>query len=131
MTEKYRKIINNPRPVSKKRPQMSLYMRSAQFAPYAALTGYEAVVRETARLTDEKIPLDEYEVAELDRKLREISEEGITRVFKITYFIPDKFKKGGRYVTENAIIKRIDTITQAVITECGKSIPMKDILNID
>ena len=131
MIEKYRKIIDSPRPVSKKHPQMSIFMRSAQFAPYAALTGYDSVVRETARLTDRRIELDEYEVSELNRKLLEISENGENILCSVTYFIPDKRKNGGRYVTETDGIKKVDSIEGVLITESGVNIPISEILSSD
>ena len=131
MIEKYRKIVDIPRPVSKKHPQMSVYMRSAQFAPYAALTGYDSVVRETARLTDRRIELDEYEISELNRKLLEISENSENILYSVTYFIPDGRKSGGRYVTETDVIKSIDSIVGLLTTESGVNIPLSEILSIE
>ncbi len=131
MIEKYRKIIDNPHPVSKKHPKMSVYMRSAQFAPYAALTGYDSVVRERARLTDRRIELDEYEISEINRLLREISEIGENKVYSVTYFVPDRYKSGGRYVTETDRIKNLDSVNGLLVTECGVSIPMSEIIGIE
>ena len=131
MIEKYCKIVDIPRPVSKKHPQMSVYMRSAQFAPYAALTGYDSVVRETARLTDKRIELDEYEISELNRKLLEISENSENVLYSVTYFIPDGRKRGGRYVTETDVIKSIDSIVGLLTTESGVNIPLSEILSIE
>ena len=108
---KYDDIINMSHHVSKRHPQMSLEARSAQFAPFAALTGYEDAVSETGRLTSDKIELSEDERVILDRKLK-IIQDNIAEepsVF-ITYFIPDIFKEGGSYVTINCNLKRIDNI---------------------
>ena len=131
MTEKYRKIINNPHHVSKKHPQMSIYMRSAQFAPYAALTGYDDVVKEKARLTDRRVEPDEYEISEINRKLCEIAEEEERCIYSVTYFLPDKIKSGGSYVTETDRIKEIDPIEEKIVTDSGVSIPMKEIISIE
>ena len=106
-------------------------MRSAQFAPYAALTGYDAVVKETARLTDRRIVPDEYEIEELNRKMQEIAEFGEGRVYVITYFVPDKTKSGGRYEKETDRVKSIDPIKGEIVTECGIRIPMKEIISIE
>ena len=131
MREKYQEILHMPRPVSKKHPPMPIKMRSAQFAPYAALTGYDAVVRETARATDRRIQLDEYEIAELNRRLSEIAELGCGGVYSVTYFQPDKRKSGGCYLTETDKIARIDPIACEIVTEGGVRIPMREILSIE
>ena len=96
---KYDDIINLKRPASK-HPKMSLYQRSAQFAPYSALTGYEGQVKETARLTDRRIELDEELKVILDMKIQVIQELISNKPeLEVTYFIPDSKKDGGRYET--------------------------------
>ena len=96
---KYDDIINLKRPASK-HPKMSLYQRSAQFAPYSALTGYEGQVKKTARLTDRKIELDEELKVILDMKIQVIQELISNKPeLEVTYFIPDDKKDGGRYET--------------------------------
>ena len=97
--ENYDDIINLKRPVSK-HPKMSLYQRSAQFAPFAALTGYEGQVKETARQTYKKIELDEEIKLKLDLKIQIIQEMLHNNPeIEITYYVPDKIKDGGKYET--------------------------------
>lgn len=102
--------------VSSVHPQMPLANRAAQFSPFAALTGYEDEITETARLTDEKAELSDTEKELLDRKLYLLSchlKECPT--VSVTYFVPDTRKSGGSYKTDTAVIKKIDTIEQKVI----------------
>ena len=95
---KYEDIINMPHHVSASRPRMSMIDRAAQFSPFAALTGYDAAVKETARLTDKCIEPDEYEKAALDEKLR-IALKNPEKEITITYFKPDAKKDGGAIST--------------------------------
>ena len=91
----YDDIINLPHPVSKKHPPMSLYARSAQFAPFAALTGYEDAVRETARETNERIEIDDELKLILDGKIQILFEKiKVKPEVTFTYFIPDLRKDG-------------------------------------
>ena len=107
--DNYSDIINLSRPVSK-RPRMSLEQRSAQFAPFAALTGYEGQVKETARLTDKRIELNEELKEILDLKIQLIQEKIKEQPdVTITYFIPDDKKQGGKYKTVTNSVKKIDT----------------------
>ena len=93
---KYDDIINLPHPTSKKHPRMSLYARTAQFSPFAALTGHEAAIKETVRQTDAKQVLSEEVIAELNKKLYLIAETiGTQQMVEITYFVPDAKKDGG------------------------------------
>ncbi len=128
---KYDDIINLPHHISKTRPQMSLYNRSAQFAPFAALTGYGDRVKETARLTDEKINIDEGLRNILNNKLN-IIEEHIrdNPEISITYFIKDKYKDGGKYETKLCSIKKIDQVNEVVILIDKSKIEMNNIVNI-
>ncbi len=129
--ENYDDIINLKRPVSK-HPKMSLYQRSAQFAPFAALTGYEGQVKETARLTDKKIELDEEVKVMLDMKIQVIQEMlSNNPELEITYFISDSKKKGGRYDTIIDSIKKIDNYKQQFIMKNGLIIDIKEIININ
>ena len=109
----YADIIDLPHwEPGKKHPRMSLHDRAAQFAPFAALVGYDDMVDEEARLTDRQIEPGEEELNELNRKLNRINElisGGNRPEISITYFIPDPHKAGGRYATVTARIKRIDT----------------------
>ena len=128
-TEKwpYEDIVDLPHPVSKKRPQMPLQKRAAQFAPFAALTGYEAVVEETARLTDEKVELEDGAVEELNRKLKEAVDLG--KRVTVTYFVPDKKKAGGAYVKATGRIK--DARMGRILMDDGVSIPAGSIREIE
>lgn len=128
----YEDIINLPHHVSTTRPQMSMLDRAAQFSPFAALTGYDAAIKETGRLTDEKIELDEDTKAALDMKqtyLIEMIDE--QPEITIIYFLPDARKAGGAYVTVTGNLKRFDEYERLLILTNGKKIPMDDILNID
>lgn len=105
---KYQDIINLPHHVSKTHPQMPLYDRAAQFSPFAALTGYEDAIRETARLTDNWVQLSEDKKQELDEKLRQlIADRERTESVTIIYFQPDDRKEGGSYVTVTGQIARL------------------------
>lgn len=128
----YDDIINLPHHVSKIRPQMSMLDRAAQFSPFAALTGYDAAIKETGRLTDEKIELDEDTKAALDMKqayLIEMIDE--QPEITIIYFLPDARKSGGAYVTVTGNLKRFDEYERLLILTNGKKIPMDDIINIE
>ena len=130
MNEKYEKIINLPHHVSKTRARMSTSDRAAQFAPYSALSGYEDAVEETARLTDEKIELDEYEKEGINATLNElISMPPDTRV-SLTYFRPDKSKKGGAYITVAGEVGRIDEVTREITIIGISPIKIDDILEL-
>ena len=113
----YDDIINLKRPISK-HPKMSLYQRSAQFAPFAALTGYEGQVKETARLTDRRIELDEEMKLILDLKIQVIKEMlSDNPEVEITYFIPDTRKDGGKYETIINNVKKIDSYNEHIIMQ--------------
>ncbi|MBQ2917113.1 MAG: hypothetical protein IJE59_02930 [Clostridia bacterium] len=130
MMGKYNDIINLSRPISK-RPKMTLEQRSAQFAPFAALTGYDEKIKETSRLTNERIEIDDELKSALDIKLQLIREE-ISNKPKITinYFVPDLKKNGGNYkiVTDN--VKRIDEYKKMIILENEIEIPISEIIDI-
>lgn len=129
--KKYDDIINLPHHVSKKHPQMSLYARSAQFAPFAALTGYEDVVKETARLTDKRIEIDEEVKSILDSKLQIIQDQIKNQPQIIfTYFIPDLKKDGGVYQTVTGYVKKIDTYNQVIFLKDNTQIKIADIIDI-
>lgn len=127
----YDDIINLSRPISK-HPRMSLYQRSAQFAPFAALTGYEGQVKETARLTDRRIELDEEMKLILDLKIQVIKEMlSDNPEVEITYFIPDTRKDGGRYETIINNVKKIDSYNEHIIMQNNLKIEIKEIININ
>jgi len=127
----YDDIINMPHHVSTKHPQMSIEERSAQFAPFSALTGYEDCVEETARITDKKIDISEDQKEILNRKIgkiKKIIEKNPT--IKITYFIPDDKKSGGKYATIEDRIKKIDEINQELILINGQKIKLNYITDL-
>lgn len=132
MMNNYDDIINLPHHVSSTRPQMSMIDRAAQFSPFAALTGYDAAIKETGRLTDEKIELDEDTKAALDMKqayLLEIIDD--QPEITVTYFLPDTKKSGGAYVTVTGNLKRFDDYERLLTLTNGKKIPMDDITDIE
>ena len=130
--DKYEDIFDLPHHVSKTRPQMSMLDRAAQFSPFAALTGYDSAIKETGRLTNEKLELDEDTRAALDRKqaylLEMICEQPEV---SITYFLPDEKKAGGTYMTVTGNLKRIDDYERMLILTDGRKIPMADIADIE
>ena len=128
----YDDIINLPHHQSKNHPRMSLHDRAAQFAPFAALTGYDDAVKEARRLTDSKPELDENQLEELDQKLADL----MTRIEEhpevtIIYFEPDDKKEGGAYVTCVGKIKKIDGYKRVFIFEDARSISIKHIKGIE
>ena len=128
---KYDDIINLPHHVSATRPHMPIIDRAAQFQPFAALSGYGDAVRETARLTDEKIELTEDEKALLDARLQRLADEiGSQPRVTLTYFQPDKKKTGGAYVCVTSQLKKIDDFEGALILMDGKRVLIEDILTI-
>lgn len=131
MSNKYEDIINFPHHVSNKHPKMTLEARAAQFAPFAALTGYDDEIKETARLTNERIELDDEAKNILNNKIRIILEQISTRqVVTFTYFIPDLQKEGGKYVTVTGVVKKINEYKKMIILEDKTEIPIKEIINI-
>ena len=126
----YEDIIHLPHHVSKKHPQMSTHDRAAQFAPFAALTGHEEAVKETARLTDTKIQLDEDEFALLDQKLQYLEAQTKPTTIEITYFVPDERKEGGKYVEMQGNMKRINHHERSLLMQDDTVIPIEDILQI-
>ena len=106
MMDKYAHIIDLPHHVSKVRPQMTMYQRAAQFAPFAALTGHSAAISETARLTDKAIELSESECEVLNQKITLLLAHLDEHPYVcITYFVPDSRKEGGKYTTHSGSIK--------------------------
>lgn len=128
----YDDIIDLPHHVSQKHPRMSMLNRAAQFSPFASLTGYDAAIRESARLTERKIELDEDAKAEISEKLRYLKDvEAEQPLATFTYFVPDARKDGGEYVSLTAQVKRLDEFSQMVLLMDGRSIPIDDILEVD
>ena len=128
---KYDDIINKPHHKSKTHPPMSLYARSSQFAPFAALTGYEDLVTETAREVSERIEIDDELKKILDGKIQLLSEKIKNKPEIIfTYFIPDSTKNGGAYVNTTGVVKKIDLYNQTIILEDKTQIPINEIIDI-
>ena len=129
---KYDEIINFPHHVSKTRPQMPMSDRAAQFSPFAALTGYDSAIKETGRLTDEKIDLDEESLTALNMRYQMLT-DALTEgpEVRITYFKPDERKAGGAYVTTAGAVRKIDDFGQTIIMQDGTRIPMGDVLSLE
>lgn len=129
--EDYQDIINLPHHVSETRPHMSMRDRAAQFSPFAALTGYDAAVKETARLTDQRADLDEEMKQNISERLNLI-QENLTAVpfVEITYFVPDERKEGGAYCTATGTVKKIDDFQRLVVLTDGTDIPIDEIIEI-
>ena len=131
-THQYDDIIGLPRPRSNRRAPMPLANRAAQFMPFAALTGYEAAVREEARLTDRKIALDDDALTQLNARLEVI--DGLLPEapdVTVTYFVPDPRKQGGAYRSLSGRVRRIDPVAGQLIMRGGTAIPLGDIQRIE
>ena len=132
-TGKYDDIINMPHHVSKKHHQMPMEERAAQFAPFAALVGYEDAVEETARLTDKRIELDEEAKNILDMKFQMLNEQLKVQIHPqvtIMYFVPDLKKDGGKYIKISGTIKRIDEFKQLIVLDDKAEIPISEVISI-
>ena len=128
---KYDDIIEMEHHISKKHPQMSLYARSAQFAPFAALTGYEDAVRETGREVENRIDIGDELKNILDTKIHILTEKTDKRIeTTFTYFLPDLTKNGGKYINITGIVKKIDNYNQRIILEDKTEIPINEIIDI-
>ena len=128
----YEDIVNLPPHISKKHPQPSMMDRAARFAPFAAITGYEEMVLEEARVTEEQIHLDDDAVALICEKINMIQEFiDEEPEIKITYFEPDKKKSGGAYITITGTPKRVDEYEQLLIMTDGKKIKFDSIYRLE
>jgi len=132
VNRKYNEIMGLPHHVSKTRPQMPMSDRAAQFAPFAALTGYDAAIKETGRLTVERIELDVEALSALDMKYQLLMEAlDEAPEVTITYFQPDERKAGGKYVSAVGAVKKIDDFERRITMQDGAKIPMDDVLSIE
>lgn len=114
----YADIIHLPHWQSPTHPRMSLHDRAAQFSSYKALSGYEDMVVEEARLTDEERRLEEEDLEKLDRKLRLIANDirnGGHPLISFTVFVPDERKSGGRYEVIEDNVARIDAVARKIV----------------
>ena len=132
ISHQYDDIIDLPHHVSGRHPRMPMIDRAAQFSPFAALTGYDAAIEETARLTDRKRDLSEERKQELSRQLNALrarikSDPAVTVVF----FEPDARKAGGEYKTVTGIVKKIDPLRSVLELTSGTAIPFDDILSLE
>ncbi|MFT3984231.1 MAG: hypothetical protein QM697_09990 [Lachnospiraceae bacterium] len=132
MIKTYDDLIHLPRHISSAHPHMDIAERAAQFSPFAALTGYDAAIRETARRTDERVEADEY-FKECLRERLQIILDRIKENSKltITYFQPDEKKDGGAYITVTDSLNKADLYGRILIMTGGKKIPIDDIINIE
>lgn len=132
MTRAYDNIINLPHHVSTTRPHMTTIDRAAQFSPFAALTGYDSAIKETSRLTDERLKLDEYVKNALSHRLQIIADRIKEHPeIAITYFQPDAKKNGGAYVTAVSSAKKIDEYERVIVMTDGTEISIDEIISID
>ena len=132
MTGPYDDIINFPHHVSVSHPHMPNIERAAQFSPFAALTGFEEAIEETARLTDDLRDISDSEREKLDAALAGLMRNPDPKAdVKITYFMPDARKEGGEYVTENVRIRRVDTGSREIVTTDKRRISIDMILSLE
>jgi len=125
--EKYKGIIDLPHHVSTVHKPMPMINRAAQFSPFAALTGYDDQIAETSRLTDRRIELTEAEEDAISKALARL-ERGDT--VELTWFVPDKRKAGGRYITEKVTVKQVVAAEGKINTSDGRSIEMESIIEV-
>ena len=130
--KEYADIIDLPHHRSAKRQPMSLHDRAAQFAPFAALKGYDDELEETARLTDKRIELGDEELFELNEKTYMLLQniEALPKV-KLTFFVADESKEGGSYRTKAGALRRIDEVQRLFIFEDGVKIAVEDVIKIE
>lgn len=126
----YDDIIDLPHHVSKTHKQMSIIDRAAQFSPFAALTGYDDVIKETARKTEKKIILSDNQIAILNEKLLILSECKIQPLVTIIYFKKDKRKEGGKYLKIDGKIKRFDDVNKTIVLVDKTTISINDLFDI-
>lgn len=132
MSGKYDDIIGLPHPTSARHPRMPISDRAAIFSPFAALSGHSAALAESARLTDQKIELDEDTKAELDRKQAVLLEHiGEQPEVTVPWFQPDERKDGGAYVTVTGRLKKIDEVGRTLTLLDGTSIPLEDVVGLE
>lgn len=132
MSGPYDDIINLPHPTSLKHPQMSIQDRAAIFSPFSALSGHASAIAETARLTEQRIELDEDTKAKLDRMQAILLEHiGEQPEITVTWFQPDERKEGGAYLTTTGRLKKIDPIERTLVLLDGPSIQLEDVFNLE
>lgn len=130
MKDDYADILHLPHHVSDHRPRMGMVERAAQFSPFAALTGYDSAVKETARLTEGQRELTEDRMAQLDGRLHRLEQETCPQV-TVTYFQPDTRKSGGAYCTVTGNLLRVEHHERLLLLEAGTSIPLNSITALE
>lgn len=131
-SSKYDAILHLPHHVSEKHPTIPMEERAAQFSPYAALTGFGAVIDETRRLTDPRRALSEEALARLNRQYQLLSEHLTVRPeITLTYFQPDAKKDGGAYLTLTGRVKKVEAYEQRLVLEDGKAVAMENIMSME
>lgn len=128
---KYDDIINLPYHGVTTRKRLPIEARAAQFAPFAALTGHKEAIDETARHTERKCELSDYEKEKLSQTLNTLACNSFAQAVRITYYIPDQSKEGGRYISADGFVKRIDTLSRTIRLASGITIPLDDIYRIE
>ncbi len=132
MPNEYDDIINLPHHTSNKRQRMSREMRAAQFSPFAALTGHDEAIEETARITDKKLELDETAKTILNEKFNFLIENILNQPeITVTYFVPDTLKDGGAYVDYTGALRKYDYLNKSFIFSDGTQIPIYDIIEME
>lgn len=132
MPDNYDDIKHLTRPQYDDLHPMSMHDRAAQFSPFAALVGYDDAVAETARLTDSRLELTEDEMSELNANLNRLLDSLDEQPqISVTYFVPDKYKTGGRYIVKTGTVRRIDEYARILIFTDKSEIPIDDTVQID
>lgn len=126
----YSDIIDLPRHVSSKHPQMSMMNRAGQFAPFAALTGFGGIIQESARLTERRIELSESELMALNEKLTMLA-RNLPAECEVTHFLPDTVKEGGRYVSQRVKVKQILPDQCQIVLDDGQRIDLDNVLDLE
>ena len=126
--DKYTSIINLKHYEPKNHKRMPISKRAAQFMPFSALSGYDTSIKEEGRITSKKIELSTDDIININNKINTIKKDTLV---SITYFIPDRYKEGGTYITKKDIITKIDSYNQTIITKDKTIIPINDILDIE
>lgn len=131
MNNKYNDMLHMPHHVSQTHPHMSMQNRAAQFSPFAALTGFESIIKETSRQTAQRIELDESAKEVLDKKLQRLLQVlHVHPQISITFFKPDEKKDGGEYICITGTIKKIDGYGENLIMTDGTQIPIPEITSL-
>ena len=129
--DKYKDIINMEHPTSRLHPRMDALSRASQFAPFAALSGYDDVILETGRLTDSRVEYSADALAELDESIREISAcLDLHPRINVVYFVSDMKKRGGKYAEYAGEVKEIDDVYRRIVFMDKTEIPFDVIVNV-